>query len=153
MLVSLAELLEVAKYEKPAITTKAKKPYKQPTAKKKPKGREKNVGSLIRHCMVALAREKKDKFGGFTSKGAQAAWNVCRWAMTKYKYMKGPYRKDAPPTKNTMKMTQKGTRRNMQHAQGACPRYQNTPERKALAKKELPLKNRLFKRLFKYIDK
>lgn len=153
MLVSLADLLEVAKYEKPKIKTKGRKPYKAPTAKKKPADRAKNVGALIRHCMVALAREKKNKFGGFTSKGAKAAWNVCRWAMTKYGFMKGPYRKDAPPTKANTKMTQKGSKRNMKHAQGACPRYQNTPERKALAKKELPLKQRLFKRLFKYIDK
>lgn len=152
MLFTLAELLEAAKYEKPKITSKEKKPYKAPTAKEKPADRDKNVGALIRHCMVALAREKKNKFGGFTSQGAHAAWNVCRWAMTKYGFMKGPYRKDAEPTADTMKMTQKGSQRDMKHAQGRGPRHK-TPEQIAKAKKELPLKQRLFKRLFKYIDK
>lgn len=162
MLIPLAMIFEAVDeaeaYVKPAVKTKKRKPYEKPQADAPETGNVKNVGALIRHCMVAIARgryRKRDNKWvngkGFGPKGARAAWNICRWAMTKYKFMKSKYRKGAAPTKHNLKMTGKGTRRNMKHATGACPRFQNTPERKALAKKELPLKQRLFKRLFKYI--
>lgn len=61
--------------------------------------------------MVAVSKKK----GGTNARGAKAAWNICRSSLTKNKYMKGPYRKDAPAKRDNLKMTQSGTRRTMKH--------------------------------------
>ena len=67
------------------------------------------VPSTVRHCMIKVAK----KFGG-GKKGAKAAWNICRWSLTKNKYLKKPYRKDARP--ETIKDTQKGQKKHWQHS-------------------------------------
>jgi len=142
MLVSLAQLLEQGSpYSKPGIKPGKPRRYKAPRIMKK-KDRSGNVGALIRHCMAAVAPKK----GGIGKKGAEAAWNICRWAMTKYKFLKGPYKKGAPPSPYTGKVTARGARRNMKHAMGACPRGKSN-------KSELRRKQMVFTKLFKHIDK
>ncbi len=88
------------------------------------------VGAQLRHCMVAVAK----KYGGGKD-GAKAAWNICRWSLTKYGYMKKAYRKDAKPTPSRLRVTQKGSRANMRHAM----------------EPGTDKKNKKFKALFKYV--
>lgn len=72
----------------------------------------KKVPSQIAHCMMALHVKR--------GKSKEAAWNICRWAMTQHGYLQGPYRKNAKLPKAT-KPTQKGSRRNMQHSMEKRP--------------------------------
>jgi hypothetical protein len=71
-----------------------------------------SVPSQISHCMMALHVKR--------GKSKEAAWNICRWAMTKYGYLQGPYRKNTKLPKATA-VTPKGSRRNMQHSMEKHP--------------------------------
>lgn len=62
-----------------------------------------NVPALIRHCMVAVSKKH----------GARGAWNICRGSMTRYGYLKGPYKEKSGA--KDVKMSQKGTRRSFRH--------------------------------------
>lgn len=74
-------------------------------AREKPAGLS-QVPAQIAHCMMAVhVKGKKSK---------AAAWNICRWAMTKYGYLKGPYRVNTKMPKAVIQ-TGKGTRRSFQH--------------------------------------
>lgn len=90
-----------------------------------------NVPSQVRHCMIKVAKKK-----GGGKKGARAAWNICRWHLTRSGYLKKPYRKDAKATKGRLKMTQKGSRANMKHS--------NEPD--------VDRKNKEFRKLFRKLD-
>lgn len=72
----------------------------------------KDVPAQIAHCMMALHVKR--------GKSKMAAWNICRWAMTKHGYLKGPYRKNGKLPKTT-EPTGKGSRRNMQHSMEKGP--------------------------------
>lgn len=72
----------------------------------------KDVPAQIAHCMMALHVKR--------GKSKEAAWNICRWAMTKHGYLKGPYRKNGKLPKTT-EPTGKGARRNMQHSMEKGP--------------------------------
>jgi len=71
-----------------------------------------SIPAQISHCMMALHVKR--------GKSKQAAWNICRWAMTKYGYLQGPYRRNTKLPKATV-TTGKGSRRNMQHAMEKNP--------------------------------
>jgi hypothetical protein len=102
--------------------------------KRKPKKSKADlVPAQLRHCMLAVAKKKN----GRTKKGALAAWNICRWHLTKYGYMKKPYRKNAKVRKSNLRMTQKGSRANMRHAM----------------EKGVKKKNKRFRTLFKKLEK
>ena len=121
----------------------AAKPKKQlPTGTKdkaSPVGKapQDQVGAQLRHCMLAL----KHKHG----KSAKAAWNICRWSLTKYGYMKGPYRINTKLPKAT-KMTGKGSRRSFQHGMEKGPLGGGIPGTGAT-------KYRKFNKMFKAIEK
>jgi hypothetical protein len=88
---------------------------KQSAAKKS--GVEKKQGlntipAQIAHCMMALHVKRK--------KSKEAAWNICRWAMTKYGYLSGPYRVNTKMPK-AVKQTGKGSRRSFQHGMEKKP--------------------------------
>lgn len=83
------------------------------------------VPSLISHCCLAV-QKKGHSF--------RAAWNICRASMTRYGYLKGPFKEKGGLM--TVKPTQKGVRRSMRHSM----------ERVA------PVKYKLFKRRFAAIE-
>jgi len=93
------------------------------------KAKTDRVGSQLRHCMVAVAKKKNGD--------AKAAWNICRWNLTRYGYMKKPYRKDAKATPSRLRLTRKGSRANMRHS----------------SEPDVDKKNREFKKLMKKLDK
>lgn len=70
------------------------------------------VPAQLRHCMLALKHKR--------GKSEKAAWNICRWSLTRYGYLKGPYRVNTKLPKAT-KQTSKGVRRTMQHAMEKGP--------------------------------
>jgi len=82
------------------------------TRSKKTKDAVDHVPAQIAHCMMALNKKR--------GKSVKAAWNICRWAMTKYGYLKGPYRVNTKLPKAT-KQTQKGSRRSFQHGMEKGP--------------------------------
>lgn len=69
------------------------------------------VGAQLAHCVLAVHKKRR--------KSPLAAWNICRWSLTRLGYLKGPYKEDdlALP----VKMTPRGVRRSMQHAQEKRP--------------------------------
>jgi hypothetical protein len=77
----------------------------------KPPGLD-TIPAQIAHCMMAVHTKR--------GKSKEAAWNICRWAMTKYGYLAGPYRKNTKLPKAT-KQTQKGVRRSFQHGMEKKP--------------------------------
>jgi len=80
-------------------------------AVEKPKGLR-DIPAQIAHCMMAVhVKGKKSK---------QAAWKICRWAMTKNGYLDGPYRANTKMPK-AVKQTAKGTRRSFQHGMEKGP--------------------------------
>lgn len=83
------------------------------------------VPSLISHCTIAVQKKGHD---------FRAAWNICRASMTRYGYLKGPFKEKGGL--KTVAPTQKGVRRSMKHAM----------ERAA------PVKYKLFKRRFAAIE-
>lgn len=95
------------------------------------------VPAQIRHCMLALKYKRK--------KSTKAAWNICRWAMTKYGYLKGPYRINTKLPKAT-KQTQKGVRRSFQHGMEKGPLNKGIPGTGTT-------KARKFDKMFKEIEK
>ena len=77
-------------------------------------------------------------------KSKEAAWNICRWAMTKYGYLKGPYRRNTKLPKATT-ATQKGVRRNFQHGMEKSPLNGGVPGNG-------PSKFKKFTKLFKSLE-
>ena len=69
------------------------------------------VPAQVAHCIMAVQK------GG---KSARAAWNICRWSLTKHGYLKGPYRANTKLPKAT-RQTQKGVRRTFQHSMEKKP--------------------------------
>jgi hypothetical protein len=70
------------------------------------------IPAQIAHCMMAVHKKR--------GKSKEAAWNICRWAMTKYGYLKGPYRRSTKLQK-AVKQTPKGVRRSFQHGMEKHP--------------------------------
>jgi hypothetical protein len=70
------------------------------------------IPAQIAHCMMALHVKRK--------KSRNAAWNICRWAMTKHGYLKGPYRVNTKLPK-AVTQTGKGTKRSFQHGMEKAP--------------------------------
>lgn len=64
------------------------------------------INAQLAHCILALHFKR--------SKDVRASWNICRWSLTRFGYLKGPYR-EAGKVKD-LKVTQKGSRRAMQHS-------------------------------------
>jgi len=89
------------------------------------------VPAQLAHCIVAV----KDGKNGGKKKSVRAAWNICRWAMTRNGYLKPPYKKGGQVS--SIRQTQKGARRTMKHAM----------------EKEAPAKYKRFKDLFRDIEK
>lgn len=70
------------------------------------------IPAQVAHCMMAVhAKRGKSKRG---------AWNICRWSLTKKKYLKGPYRVNTKLPK-AVKQTAKGTMRSFQHGMEKKP--------------------------------
>jgi len=69
------------------------------------------VPTQVAHCMLALKNKGKD---------AKAAWNICRWSLTKHGYLKGPYRVNTKLPK-AVRQTSKGSRRTFQHSNEKKP--------------------------------
>ena len=83
----------------------------------KPPGLD-TVPAQIAHCMMAVHVKR--------GKTKEAAWNICRWAMTRYGYLKGPYRRNTKLPKAT-KQTQKGVVRSFQHGMEKKPLNRGVP--------------------------
>jgi len=64
------------------------------------------VNAQLAHCVLALNKKR--------GKSVRGAWNICRSSLTKHGYLKGPYREGGKL--DSVKPTQKGVRRAMQHA-------------------------------------
>jgi len=95
------------------------------------------VGAQLAHCVVALKGRSPTQVKGKKPRkkyDARAAWNICRWSLTRHGYLKPPY-KINQQLKN-LKPSQKGTRANMKHAM----------------EKEGPEKLKRFKDLFRGIE-
>lgn len=99
-----AELNKAKRQARRAAIRKKKEPPKPPGLNQVP--------GQIAHCMMALHVKR--------GKTKKAAWNICRWAMTKYGYLKGPYRANTKLPK-AVKMTGKGVRRSFQHGMEKKP--------------------------------
>lgn len=99
-----AELNKAKRQARRAQILKKKQPPKPPGLNQVP--------GQIAHCMMALHVKR--------GKTKEAAWNICRWAMTKYGYLKGPYRRNTKLPK-AVKMTGKGVRRSFQHGMEKGP--------------------------------
>lgn len=70
------------------------------------------IPAQVAHCMMAVhVKGKKSK---------RAAWNICRWSLSKNGYLKGPYRANTKLPKAT-KQTGKGVRRSFQHGMEKKP--------------------------------
>lgn len=115
-----------------------KKPPKQ---KPKPggstaKAKVDQVPAQLMHCVLAVRGGRPSKKGGKPQKkhSTRAAWNICRWSLTRYGYLKPPYKKNAKLS--SLRRTQKGSRATMRHAM----------------EKEGPAKYKRFKDLFRDIE-
>lgn len=109
---------------------------KPPMQKPRPgglKGKAKvdKVPAQLQHCVLAVRKGRK---GGKGRKSTRAAWNICRWSLTRHGYMKGPYKKGGKIT--SLRQTQKGSRRTMKHAM----------------EKDAPAKYKRFRDLFREIE-
>jgi hypothetical protein len=111
----------------------AKKPPKQlpKPGGSKEKAKVDRVPAQLAHCVVAVQGSKGK---GGKKHSTRAAWNICRWSLTRYGYLKPPYKKGAQ-LKN-VRATQKGVRRTMKHAM----------------EPEAPGKYKRFKDLFREIE-
>jgi hypothetical protein len=94
------------------------------------------VPAQIAHCMLALKHKR--------GKSTRAAWNICRYAMTKYGYLSGPYRVNTKLPK-AVKQTQKGSRRSFQHGMEKGPLNKGIPGTG-------PTKYRKFRAMFREIE-
>lgn len=129
--VDMAKAAEINKAERQARLAKikaSKAPPQEPSIK--------TVPSQIAHCMMAVHLKR--------GKSKRAAWNICRWAMTKYGYLKGPYRINDKLPKTTQP-TAKGSRRNFQHGMEKGPLNRGI-------KGTGPAKFKKFVRLFKDLE-
>jgi hypothetical protein len=90
---------------------RAKRLAKKALNVSKPKSSAPQVNAQLAHCMLALHVKR--------GKDPRASWNICRASLTKYGYLKGPYREGGKL--DTVKPTQRGTRRAMQHANEKHP--------------------------------
>lgn len=111
----------------------AKKPPQQTPRPGGLKGKAKvdQVPAQLQHCILAV-RGTKSKSG--KKKDTRAAWNICRWALTRYGYMKPPYKKGGKLS--SVRQTGKGSRSSMKHAM----------------EKEAPTKYKRFKDLFRELE-
>lgn len=103
--------LDQARADRLAKRAEVKQLVAKRTGTEKPAG----LGSIpaqIAHCMMALHVKRR--------KSKTAAWNICRWAMTKHGYLDGPYRINTKLPK-AVKQTSKGTRRSFQHGMEKGP--------------------------------
>lgn len=64
------------------------------------------INAQLAHCILALHFKR--------NKSVRGAWNICRASLTKTGYMKPPYREGGKL--DSVKPTQKGAKRAMQHA-------------------------------------
>lgn len=119
-----------------AKAARKKKPVPSGTKSGKKKSAADHVPAQIAHCMLALTKKN--------GKSIRAAWNICRWAMTKYGYLKGPYRVNTKLPK-AIKQTQKGTRRSFQHGMEKGPLSRGIPGTG-------PTKYRKFAKMFRGIE-
>lgn len=108
--------LKVKTLEKEKADRKARAQKRRAMAKKRgepprPPGLH-SIPAQIAHCMMAVHKKR--------GKSKEAAWNICRWAMTKYGYLKGPYRRNTKLQK-AVKQTPKGVRRSFQHGMEKHP--------------------------------
>lgn len=126
---------------------KAKKKSRGGMAKKPPKQKPKPGGSQAKakvdrvpaqlmHCVNAVKDGRPSSPGGKRrpKKSVRAAWNICRWSLTRYGYLKPPYKKNAKL--QNVRNTQKGQRATMKHAM----------------EPEAPAKYKRFKDLFREIE-
>jgi len=106
--------VKALKKEKTARQTKAaerRAVIKKKGQPPKPPGLS-QIPAQVAHCMMAVHVKR--------GKSKEAAWNICRWSLSKHGYLKGPYRKNAKLPK-TVKQTQKGVRRSFQHGMEKGP--------------------------------
>jgi hypothetical protein len=94
---------------------------KPPQQKSRPGGSQAKakvdqVPAQLMHCVNAVKDGKPSSKGGKPGKkhSVRAAWNICRWSLTRNGYLKPPYKKNAKLT--SIRQTQKGSRRTMKHA-------------------------------------
>jgi hypothetical protein len=85
---------------------------KGPARTKDGKKKVDQVPSQLAHCMLAIRFKRR--------KSTKAAWNICRWSLTKHGYLKPPYSEKGKVPKAT-RQTRKGVRRSMQHSQEKKP--------------------------------
>lgn len=149
----LAKKIEKKKKEmkakpKPPKPKRKKRPggglrKKPPKQKPRPGGSQAKakvdrVPAQLQHCVLAVrGREpSKKRAGGKPQKrySTRAAWNICRWSLTRHGYLKPPYKMNAKLS--SLRQTQKGVRRTMKHAM----------------EKEGPAKYKRFKDLFREIE-
>jgi hypothetical protein len=136
-LIPLSLLIEKKK-RKAARGGLRKKPPKQKPRPGGLKGKAAvdKVPAQLAHCVLAVRggqpgharRRRRKKYD------TRAAWNICRWSLTRYGYLKPPYKIGAK-LKN-VRQTQKGARASMKHAM----------------EKEAPGKYKRFGQLFRQIE-
>lgn len=136
--IPLDNLLTEKKKRKAARGGLRKKPPKQ---KPKPggskaKAKVDQVPAQLMHCVNAVKDGRPSTPGGKKrpKKSVRAAWNICRWSLTRNRYLKPPYKKNAKLS--SLRQTQKGVRATMKHAM----------------EKEAPAKYKRFKDLFRDIE-
>lgn len=72
----------------------------------------KSVPAQLAHCMMAVHVKR--------GKSKRAAWNICRWSLSRYGYLKGPYNINSRMPKATVQ-TAKGAKRSFQHGMEKKP--------------------------------
>lgn len=82
-----------------------------PTPFEQNKAKVDKIPAQLAHCMLAIRFKRK--------KSTRAAWNICRWSLTRNGYMKPPYSENGKI--RNVKQTQKGARRSMSHAMEKGP--------------------------------
>lgn len=123
------------KVPKPSDLEKQKKKPKKPTSKGGLKGKTPadRVPAQLKHCVLALKNQKRKP--GQKRHSVRAAWNICRWSLGRYGYLKPPYKVNQ--RLRNVKQTQKGARASMKHSM----------------EKEAPEKAKRFQDLFRDIEK
>jgi hypothetical protein len=136
--ISIDSLIEAKKKRKAARGGLSKKP---PQQKPRPGGSQAKakvdrVPAQLMHCVNAVKAGRPSKPGGKPQKkhSVRAAWNICRWSLTRHGYLKPPYKKNAKLS--SLRQTQKGSRASMKHAM----------------EPEAPAKYKRFKDLFRDIE-
>jgi len=126
------------KAKKRAAGGLGKKPPKQ---KPKPGGSQAKpkvdqVPAQLAHCILAVKGGRPSKKGGKPQKkySTRAAWNICRWSLTRYGFLKPPYKMGGQLS--SLRQTQRGVRATMKHAM----------------EKDGPTKYKRFKNIFRDIE-